>query len=463
MIIASGMLANMLTRLAETYDHAGRPDDVLKLIDRSPWWGAPDLIDIAETNPVLPPLVAKALHHAGRDAEAIEILKGHLYGYPGDDAAYLVLVDISGASLIPWLDELYERDRFEERPLIWKAHLLKKQGKLEEAETAARRAIKIDPTDGEEKAGDRGRAYVVLASILKERGKQDDAAFFDRVVAAIREAEEGDAFTNAGLLRKSLTYYEKAANSFADAYCVQWRMAERLAAMGDHDGARKHYEIAFERMPEQFGQVANFCFGCEGVFTHQQSQSVAEEVLTRLEKTDGRKPQVQFLLGQLRESQGRKAEAYRYFRKATELDPQYLDAWKAAYDLRSDVFLQQEEMDEIALYILRQDPMHRHSYMTTDAVFDQKGLWSVYEQVNIHQVRIPTHLLTLTASKNEIDVMLKKYGANSNYYGYIFEARRTGYTERRTMLEPGDTVANNKFVQSMMGYLLTSSTGMQSW
>ncbi|MDD1750660.1 MAG: tetratricopeptide repeat protein, partial [Methanothrix sp.] len=438
LIVATGMLAGMVTRLAEIYDRAGRPDDVVKLLDRSPLWGAPDLIDIAEAHQLLPPLAAKALHHAGRDAEAIEILKGHLYGYPGDDAAYGVLVQISGASLIPWLDELYERDRFEERPLIWKAQLLKQQGKLEEGEAAARKAIKIDPTDGEEKAGDRGRAYVVLADILKARGKQDDAAFFDRVVAAVRIAEEGDAFTKAGLLRKSLTYYEKAAGSFADAYCVQWRMAERLSAMGDHDGARKHYEIAFERMPEQFGEVANFCFGCEGVFTHQQSQSVAEEVLTRLEKTAAQKPQVQFLLGQLRESQGRKAEAYRYFRKAAELDPQYLDAWKAAYDLRADVFLPQEEVDVIALYIIRQDPMHRHSYMITDAVFDQKGLWSVYEQVNIHHVQRPTHLLTLIASKNEIDTMLKKYGQN----GDLFEARRTGYVERRKIPEPGDTVAN---------------------
>ncbi len=113
-------------------------------------------------------------------------------------------------------------------------------------------------------------------------------------------------------------------------------------------------------------------------------------------------------------------------------------------------------MDEIALYIIRQDPMHRHASMTTDAVFDQKGLWTVYEQVNVHQARIPTHLLTLTASKNEIDAMLKKYGMSSDYY----EARGTGYTERRKMPAPGDTVANNQFVQSMMSYLLTSSTGM---
>ena len=97
--------------------------------------------------------------------------------------------------------------------------------------------------------------------------------------------------------------------------------------------------------------------------------------------------------------------------------------------------------------------------MITDAVFDQKGLCTVSEQVNKQQVRIPTHLLTLIASKNAIDVMLKKYGTDSDYY----ETMRTGYAERRRMPEPGDTVANNQFVRSMIRYLLTSSTGMESW
>jgi tetratricopeptide (TPR) repeat protein len=458
--VANGVLVGALTRLAEIYDRAGRPDEVIKLLDRSPLWGASDLMMLEITGQKLQPVAAAALHRAGRDAEAVEILKGYLYGYPDDDKAYQVLVDISGAALIPWLDQLYERDRFEERPLIWKAYLLKQQGKLEEAESTARRAIKIDPTDGEEKAGDRGRAYVVLADILKTRGKQDDARFFEGVVAAVKIAEDGDAFTKAGLLRKSLSYYERAAESFADAYCVQWRMAERLAAFGDHDGARKHYEIAFERMPEQFGQVANFCFGCEGVFTHQQSQSVAEEVLTRLAKTVGQKPQVQFLLGQLRESQGRKAEAYRYFRKAAELDPNYLDAWKAAYDLKADVFLTQEEMDEIALRIIRQDPMHRHGHIDIDEIFDQQGLWLVYEQASKQQVRIPESLFTLTASKNEIATLLKKYGVADDTMENYIDSKKAVYKDRRKILEPGETVARNKFVQSMIEYLMTSSVGM---
>jgi tetratricopeptide (TPR) repeat protein len=455
LVISGGMLAEFFSRLVKIYDRAGRYGDVLTLMDNTPWWGAVDFIDLADDHKELSPIVARALHHAGRDSEAVNILKGHLYGYPEDDAAYQALIDITGPSLIPWLDELYRRDRFEERPLIWKADLLRQQGKLEEAEVTIRQALKVDPTDGEQEAGDRVRAYAVLAEILKDRGKEKDAAFFGQVVASVRTAEVGDEFTEAGLIQRSLSLYEEAAESFVDAYCVQWRLAERLSAMGNLEEARKHYEIAFERMPEQFGQVASFCFGCEGVFTHRQSRNVAEQVLTRLSFSLPQKPQIQFLLGELRESQGRKKEAYRYFRKAIELDPEYLDAWEEAYRLRSDVFLTQAEIDEIALNMLRLDPMNRHGCVVPEEITDLKGLWSIYEESRRNNIVIPHSLLPLTASKENLDTMFKKFGEGEWFY--LMRVKK--YQERRRIPEMGDAVAKNQFIRKLLNF--ATSNGYQ--
>jgi len=101
------------------------------------------------------------------------------------------------------------------------------------------------------------------------------------------------------MTRRSLDFYDKAAGYFADAYCVQWRLAKRLDDMGKAAEAAEHYRIAFERMPEQFGEVASLCFGCEGIFDSQQSRSTAESVLLRLEKTEPKRPQVCYLIGQL--------------------------------------------------------------------------------------------------------------------------------------------------------------------
>lgn len=446
MALTSGVLASHLVRLAEIYERAGRHEDVVTLLEQTPWWGGADLIDLADQHNVLPPLAARALHLRGRDGEAIEIVKSHLLGNPGDDAAYLTLTEILGSAAIPWLDELQARDRFEERPLIWKAQLLGKAGKLAEAEATVRQALQIDPTDGEQKGGDRGRAYAVLAEILKAGGKTDDAAFFEGVVASIRIAAQGDKLTAAGLIRKSLAMYEEAALSFADAYCVQWRLAERLSALGDIEAARKHYEIAFERMPEQFGQVARFCFGCEGVFTHQQSVSVAEQVLTGLAKTAPQKPQVQYLLGQLREAQGRKADAYRHFRMAVELDPQYLDALKAAFALRKDVFLSQEEADEIALRMVRLDPLRRHNDLDAGEISDLRGLWSIYKELETARIKVPKSLFALTASKQAMEAFLKKTGSGGDFLDW----KQRYYVEQRLIPEPGDAVVKNRFVQSLL-------------
>lgn len=446
MALSGGAITAQLSRLAQIYDKAGRFDDTLALLEKSRWWGAADLMDVNDTTPSLAPVAARALHKSGRDAESAEILKWYLYAKPGDDAAYQTLTDMLGSPMIPWLDRLQLRDRFEERPLIWKAVLLKKEGKLDEAEIVVRQALKIDPTDGEEPPGDRVRAYAVLAEILRAKGKPEDAAFFERVVQSVRLAEKGDKLTEAGLLRRSLGVYEQASAQFADAYCVQWRLAERLASIGDLAGAKKHYEIAFERMPEQFGQVAHFCFGCEGVFTHQQSVSVAEEVLTGAAKASPNKPQIHYLLGQLREAQGRKADAYTHFRRASDLDPQYLDAWKAVYELRNDVFLSQSEMDDIALRMVRLDPLNRHSSLNHGEITDVKGLWTIYQDMGADRRAPLKRLFTLTASKQEMEELVKKFGGGAD----LLEMKRAMMQKGVDVPEPGDAVVKNQFVQKLL-------------
>jgi len=455
--LLSGILKGYLVQLVEIYARADRYDDVLTLLEKAAWWGATDLLDLTEQSSTLSSIVARALYKAGRNSEALELVTWHLLATPGDDAAYQVLTDIRGVAAIAQLDQLHARDRFEERPLIWKATLLKREGKLEEAEKVIRQALKIDPTDGEQKAGDRGRAYVVLAEILKARGKQDDAAFFERVVQAVRIAETGDRMTKAGLLKKSLNLYEQASDLFADAYCVQWRLAERLSSMGDMAGARKHYEIAFERMPEQFGQVASVCFGCEGVFTHQQSVSVAEEVLTNLAKSSPDKPQVQYLLGQLRESQGLNSEAYRHFNRAATLDPEYLDALKSAYSLRNSVFLGQAEMDTLALRMLRLDPLLRHNGLEPGEISDVKGVWEVYAEQPADRALPAKSLLPLTASKLEIEAMLKKFGSNLE----ALEMKRGGNRDKRSVPEAGESVVRNQFVQKLLRIASQNSLGIE--
>ena len=240
---ASVDLSAELSLLVQIYDKTDRPVDVLYLVEEVPWWNTPALTGQAHSSLFTP--VAKMLYVEGKKDKAVALLKQHLMSRPEQDDAYEALVTFDVDGLSDWLDLLYARDRFEERPLIWKAVLQKQEGKLDEAERTIRQALKVDPTDGETEAGSRVRAYAVLAEVLEAQGKQKDADFFSSVVRSVRTAERGDAFTEAGLTSMSLELYEQAEQDFVDAYCVQWRLAERLYAMGRHEEAEKHYAIAF--------------------------------------------------------------------------------------------------------------------------------------------------------------------------------------------------------------------------
>lgn len=450
----AGMPAT-LAELVHLYADAKRPADIVALLRDAPWWGAADLQEVAgggyscQPDELLP-RTAAALLATGDTNAARTVAEEAVRRNPGFDPGYQVLLQTGDDGLLAWLDQRYARDRFEERPLIWKASLLLKQGRLDEAEQTVRQALKVDPTDGETRAGDRVRGYAVLADVLEARGKQDDAAFFRRVVASVRMAENGDRFKEAGLVQRSLPFYEQASGLFAEAYCVQWRLAERLWALGQREEAQKHYAIAFERMPEQFGQLAHLCFGCEGVFDKPESRSVAERVLANLVENGPARPQVHFLLGQLREKQGRIFEAYQEFRQAVEIDPGYMDGWMRLGEIASETAVPQAERDRIALAMLKLDPLGRHTCIDPAKLADLRSFWMVQEQNQALLDAPPASILPLPASARELAAAAQTAGASArNLRRYQNWSDRS---RERANGRPGAMLAAGQVVQSMLEF-----------
>ncbi|MFZ4398359.1 MAG: tetratricopeptide repeat protein, partial [Kiritimatiellia bacterium] len=438
---------------------AGRPADVMALLEHAPWWGVEDVGDLVSADPSLQVAVLHALAATGRTREAGRLARLILVTRPDDDNVYSVLVDVEGIRCLSFLEDLSQRDRFEERPLIWKAEVLRRAGQLDAAETAARAALQIDPTDGEQHAGDRVRAYSVLAAILEAGGKKSDAAFFSNVVASVRMAEEGDRFTEMGLLERSIPLYEKAEVLFGAAYCVQWRLAERLQAMGRTAEAEMHYAIAFERMPEQFGRVASFCFGCEGAFRSGASRGAAERVLAGLLDKEPVRPQVYYLMGLLREAQERKSEAADYFKQALEKDPEYFDAMRALHELASVVFMTQDERNGLMLRMLALDPLQRHGTYT-DEISDFKALWERVGQAQRLRLTPETGIFPLTASKAhlaaQIDAMRQQAQASGLPADDNIRMRRSMMMERAsefTVPTFGETLMRHELTREILQLL----------
>jgi len=172
-------LDDSLGLLALIYERAGRHADVLAVFEQSPQWSAPDLAAYESNNADDTPfllIAARALAAVGRTEDARRVVLRAVQDYPGKDAVYELLLSLGADQPLPGLlDEIAKRDRFQERPLIWKARVLLDAGRIDEAEKSIRAAIAIDPSDGEQGKGDRMRAYAVLADVLDKKGDADTA------------------------------------------------------------------------------------------------------------------------------------------------------------------------------------------------------------------------------------------------------------------------------------------------
>ncbi|NJM38984.1 MAG: hypothetical protein HC845_14600 [Akkermansiaceae bacterium] len=72
-----------------------------------------------------------------------------------------------------------------------------------------------------------------MDDVLEKRGDADQAKIMRGAVQAIRISERADDWWNAGLLSRAIKQYEESLNAFADAYCIQSRLALRYSQLGN--------------------------------------------------------------------------------------------------------------------------------------------------------------------------------------------------------------------------------------
>ena len=319
------------------------------------------------------------------------------------DAVYELYVQIKGAASVPFLDYLYSLDQFEERPLIWKAHLYLETGELEQAKDLALRSITIDPSDGEQGPGDRMRAYEILAEIVQNTDPQA-AEIYRNAVRSIRLSESADRYTDVGMHTAAISMYQSAAEVFSNAYCIQSRLAIQLTKQGRFDEAVEHYRTAYRLTPDSFGRVESHCFGCETVFDDPRAQTLAESTFEELVKGSPSKPQIHYMLGFLKKQQGKYAEAAESFRRAVGIDGEYLNAWKQLYKIGGRTHMETWERDLAALKLLELDPLQRHTSTELSAISDLKGLWRQADKAIALLPKPVDFLYPLFASVDHIEV-----------------------------------------------------------
>lgn len=455
--------------LTAIYHQAGRSADVLTIFNDASGWQAKDAKDIylessdgnsySHYHKRQQPagfLLAHALIKANRAAEARPIINALLDQMPGIDRGYELLLMVDAANAGAKLDELYARDQFEERPLIWKGKLLLDAGQLDEAEKVIRKAVAVDPSDGEQGPDDRMRVYTILADIRDRKGDKKEAELFRGAVKAIRLSEQADKFAQAGLLKRAVQMYQDSLKHFADAYCIQSRLAIQLSEMGMHKEAEAYYQKAYELMPDSFGRVESHCFGCERAFSGDRAQGIAERVFTKLVTERPDKPQVHYLLGYLRHEQERHDDALPLFRKAVQLDPDYLNAWVKLQETMEHVRLPLAERDRVTLQILRLDPLFHHARTSFRDLADLAGLWEQIDKAQALKQKPPGALYELAASKKAMEAKAKNVSDEENLYN------RMSYLENQNrQLTPARALQGVTFIQASVQ--LMGGRGGSAW
>lgn len=401
--------ALLVAQMGILYDR-GEYGKILECIEQDPRWHATDLADIwqetdlSDSKRTIGWIVAEALRHTGKEQEASQLLEQLLLRSNGYDPYYASYLAINQEAALPFLDKLAQIDQFQERPLIWKAYQLATDGRLDEAEEIAKKAISIDPSDGEQPRDDRMRVYAVMQQIRTAQGNSQEAQFFANVLKAIRLSEKADRFHSLGLHSQAIDLYLQSLEFFQDAYCIQSRLAVRLYNEGRIDEAIVHYRKAYELMPSSFGRVESHCFGCESVFSGDEPQSIAESVFKALLEETPEIPQVHYLIGYLRDYQKRDVEALKHFQDAIKLDPLYLNAWKKIASLSNQMEMSTQQRDELALTIFNLDPLGNHSHTNLGQMNDLGKVWSIVTETTqkLEHMDIQNSIYPLKASADKL-------------------------------------------------------------
>ncbi|MCH8978062.1 MAG: tetratricopeptide repeat protein [Armatimonadetes bacterium] len=390
--------------LLKLYAKAGRYDDVVYMLVNAPAWPWEDLSDsLDEMGSDVAISAATALHKIGRSGEALNIVKDALIVASGNDRAYELLVDIAGADSVELLDQLFELDPFEERPVIWKAQVMLNAGDYDAAERLARQAVSIDPSDGEQGKGDRMRVYAILSEALAKQGEAAEAKMYAGAVQAIRMSEHADDLYAAGLTDRAIALYKDSLDIFEDAYCIQSRLAVQLVESGQPEAAAKHFRKAFELMPDSFGRVESHCFGCEHIFDTIQAQDIAMSALLALRKERPDKPQISYLLGYVLDTRGQSEQAVVHYERAVELDPMYLNAWSRLSSSYDSLNAPYEKRERAALAAVRLDPFGKHGgSMYQHSILDLKELWRIGEEAHSKRMKRSDSLFDLPAARKRL-------------------------------------------------------------
>lgn len=356
-------------RLCRLYYAEKRPEEIVRVLREFPYWPSTELDETLTVGPYgrdsqpeapYPPLgfyAAWALAKTGRLELALQVLRRTLFHASSCDEVYELLNELGGPDTLKFYDDLSALNPLEPRPLIWKAALLLKYGRLQEAEKWAREAIALDPSDGRAHPSRRFRVYEILAEIQGAKGDSKAAAASMNRFKAARLAEKAEDLAGARLFPQAASLFEDSIELSPRDYVVEERFAQCLDAAGQWKAAIAHHKRAYELMAEGFGWATEIEPDCRDMLSDPELMALGAPILSSLASKVKSNASAATLYGVVQEQSGNPRGAVESFRQAVRLDPKFIEAWDHLASLGFDGFLSQAEAEAAEYAILELNPL----------------------------------------------------------------------------------------------------------
>ena len=399
-------------QLAHLYYKAGKPAEILTLLDEYPSWGANDLFDLVDYRSdsyyrsdggEIEPLgfyAAWAFGKAGRTPLAVRILHSLIAFEPRSDAAYALLNELEGVAALALYDQRVATNPLDARALVWKGDLLLRTGKPKEAEASVRTAMAFDPTG----VSTRRFELEIFANILEAKGDQTGASSYRQRVEAARMADQGDRKGQVGLYSQAVEHYRQSLDLSPAHGGVQARYAQALESLGKHREAVAAYMKSLELLPGHRGAAIELPY--ERILQSETDRQLARSTLERLRRTHPRDPGILVALGQFESQMGDDKEALASHEEAVRIDPRFFQAWLGIASLASSGVASKEQIEKALLALISLAPGWAQYYYILPAygsISDKSSLWLAYHEATSSVPGPPVGpLYALEASKRSM-------------------------------------------------------------
>ncbi|MFI5386675.1 MAG: hypothetical protein ACHQ50_11210, partial [Fimbriimonadales bacterium] len=422
--------------LVRFYNRVGRFHDVVTLLERYPNWGAPDLFEVrkyVQGDWSIFHVAARALAKTGRTAEALRIVRYDLTREPGLNEEYALLLDIDPKGAAETIDALHRQFPTETQPVIWKAALLLRAGKLAAAEAMARRAIAMDPCDLE--AGDaesRFMAYGVLGDIERAKGNAGKAQRLRRYLLGAQLSAKASAFGSLGLSQQEIALYRKDLTFVPDDFKSRFELATLELQNGHEVDAKKQIAIACRYLPAKFGSSTSYQITLP--YASPIREMVKAELGARI-KRGSASAGIYAYLGNLRGFDADSHLAIQCFRNAVRLDPDCVVAWSELSRMSDQ--LPDDECRNVYANLVRLGARTRN--YASPRITDYRQCWLDAAQSANRRIPAVRALFELPASRN-----LLSRSSDPRYA----DARLSTYGEE-DLGPPAETLTGDRLVSSI--------------